>query len=476
MPTIDVDMALVEAARQRWMGGGTAPTGEDAFLAEGTDGDSQLRLLALAAHIKPVCLRPRAPENLTAQSPFPDPDLPLLPEPLRPLFRRLIKQADTRQKSEGLITLMARRGVMAHPFDWLPPTDPAGYPEAYMPISKWLAGAVALEEAPLTAETWDDLSPAERRLALTQLRQSDPATARALLQEKAGSCPADERLRLIETLTLGLSEDDQAYLEDLNRSDRSGKIKDRARQLLARLGAFGAAEDAAELARFFEKGKAGILRRKTVIRAKTKLNSAQQRRAHELLLSVPVPVLALALEVTVGELTDTIEFREDDWNQAFMTALAETASEQDLLAYWQRLKDRGNARFAHLEILRRRLPQTAILREAQTLVEAGSFALDACLSVVGPDSPPSFSAALLKTKAIREPIAQALRAQRSETGAQSASAMQHTLRVALDGLGLILSREAAEQLLKDMTAGGLHLADPLLDPLKFNAALKGASS
>ncbi len=476
MPTLDEDIALIEAARRRWMGGGDAQTGEDAFLAGRTDGDSQLRLLALAAHLKPVCLRPHAPEDLTTHSPFPDPALPLLPEPLRPLFRRLIKQSDTRQRSEGLITLMAQRGVMAHPFDWLPPTDPAGYPEAYLPVSKWLAGAVALEEAPLTADTWDDLFPAERRLALKQLRTSDPAAARELMREKAGTCPAEERLRLVETLTIRLSEDDQSYLEDLNRSDRSGKVKDRARQLLARLGAFGAAEDAAELARFFETGKLGLLRRMAVVRAKHKLNSAQQRRAHDLLLSVPVPAFALALGITVGELTDTIEFKEDDWNQAFMTALAETSSEQLLLAYWQRLKDQGQARFTHLEILRKRTSRATILSEAQALVETGSFALDACLSVIGPDAPPAFSAALLKAKAIREPIAQALKAQRGGSGAQSASAMHHTLRAALDGLGLILSRDAAEQLLNDMTMGGLHLADPVLDPLKFNAALKGASS
>ncbi|MEP3276308.1 MAG: DUF5691 domain-containing protein [Stappiaceae bacterium] len=472
MPSAETDMPLIDAARLRWMGGGGSQTGDDAFFAETSDGEGQLRLLALAAQLKPVCLRPRAPEDLQTQALFPEPSLPLLAEPLRPLFRRLIKQADTRQKSEGLITLMTRRGVMAHPFDWLPPSDPTGYPDAYMPISKWIAGVASPEKTPLTADTWDDLFPAERRLALEQLRHTDPTAGRSLLQEKFGTAPAEERLRLVETLTIRLSGDDQSLLENLHASDRSRKVKERARQLLARLGAVGTAEDAIELARYFETGKTGLLRRKSVIRVRKKLNSAQQRRAHELLQSVPALAFAEALELTVFELISSIEFTEEDWNQAFLATLAETATEQDLLAYWQRLRDRDEARFVHLEMLQDRLSRETILSEAHALVAAGSFALDACLKVVGPDAPSSFSIALLKAKTVREPIAQALEAHRGDAGAHSANAMQHTLRMALGGLGLILSREAAQLLLDDMTAGGLHLADPLLDPLKFNAALK----
>lgn len=207
--------ARLEAAKLRWMAGGLAETAGD-ILADGQAGtEGQLRLLAQAGLFRQTCLRPEPPGELAPMPLLPEPELP---EPLRPAFRQMMRE-QTGEFARATLGLMAARGVMAHPFDWLPPKDLSGYPDAYIPYGRWKEG----------------------------------------IEAKGGSQAAEERLQLVEILRQGLSTADQPYLEGLVAQDRSGKVKACARAFLTRLGVIDDTEDATELADFLETSK-GIMR------------------------------------------------------------------------------------------------------------------------------------------------------------------------------------------------------------------------
>ena len=50
------------------------------------------------------------------------------------------------------------------------------------------------ENTELTAETWDNFDPRERRVVLTEMRRTNPSVALALITENAANTAADERL------------------------------------------------------------------------------------------------------------------------------------------------------------------------------------------------------------------------------------------------------------------------------------------
>lgn len=104
----------------------------------------------------------------------------------------------------------------------------------------WLAGqgdwSWAFGEAQVDPEAlWDDGGPAERLQALEHFRREDAQGARERLVASFAGDGAAERLVLLEALQVGLSLADQDLLRHLISSDRSKKVKARARALLLRL-------------------------------------------------------------------------------------------------------------------------------------------------------------------------------------------------------------------------------------------------
>lgn len=151
-----------------------------------------------------------------------------------------------------LVELAASRGFCC-PHRHLPGLLSAGesYPEVYAPLTRfagvrgrWLAACKEDWSYVLRTRTenadvpdnaaWEEGSLLERVAFLAHRRKVDPGGARTLLEEGLKDCSADEREAFVETLQIGLSADDEAFLEMLLR-DRSRKVIEAACELLARI-------------------------------------------------------------------------------------------------------------------------------------------------------------------------------------------------------------------------------------------------
>ena len=469
MPPVEID-ALVAASR-RWMAGGEAP--ETGVLSVGQTGrEAQLRMLAEAAQLRQIALRPTAPTNLAPAAALPDLDLPLLPDAARPLFRRLIKLTNERSHAELVTGLMAKRGVMAHPFDWLPPKDPTGFPPEYHALAAWQAGADEAMPSALTAETWDDFLPAARRAAFADLRAQDPASARALLEANVTGVAADERDELVRQMSVGLSPDDQPFLEAL-LGDRSGKVKASATRLLARLGVVTGGEAATDLAAYFDASK-GFLRRKLTVAVKGKLNQVQRNTLIDLLGAVPAPAFAAALDLSETDLADALDLGNTDLVGPFIASFAQSAGDRAFAALWARVVEAGLATVPHIEPALARLTRDEVFAAAEVLLRKGVYhSLADVARLTGPALPATTSSALLGSPRLKDQIEEARNAlipdAKPYVRQAALGSLAHELRVA----GCLLTAGDAAALRDKLSPAIYHAADPALDPLHFNIALEG---
>lgn len=106
---------------------------------------------------------------------------------------------------------------------------------------RWLARlnpdwAYALAGAKLEPDPalWEHGTLEVRKVFLQQLRQRDPAAARALLEAALTELDARERLTLLEPLSIGLDASDEDFLEK-RLTDRSKDVRALAARLLTRL-------------------------------------------------------------------------------------------------------------------------------------------------------------------------------------------------------------------------------------------------
>ncbi len=104
---------------------------------------------------------------------------------------------------------------------------------------RWLAvhhpaWSYARSVDPQTA--WETGKGKERIQALRQMRAADPAQARAWVQAAWQQEAADERAEFLKTFAIGLSMEDELFLENC-LDDRSSHVREAARELLVRLEA-----------------------------------------------------------------------------------------------------------------------------------------------------------------------------------------------------------------------------------------------
>lgn len=101
---------------------------------------------------------------------------------------------------------------------------------------RWLLGHMQLPDwGGDGEEPWETAPHAERKRMLCNLRKTDARQGLALLQTKLKNETAAHRNELIQCLSINLSKDDEPFLQEIMRSDRSGTVKETARQLLSRL-------------------------------------------------------------------------------------------------------------------------------------------------------------------------------------------------------------------------------------------------
>jgi len=470
----ELEQAGLARLRDGWISGGAvfelAPVEWKDVAAAASPDEQERRLLAIAAQALDVALRPAAPKTLKRRPPLPVLALPMLPERLRPLLRAALKfAADARLKTR-VAALVASRGFVLHPMDWMPAASYQESPEVYAPWVDWQAGADGEKQSrreQLTAETWDDFYPAARRTALIDLRRTMPALARTLIETKGASEPAEVRLSLVELMRFGLGADDVPFLKSLS-ADRSGKVREMAGRLLARLGehgnpADGGSEDpTAELAAFIEEGKSGFIRRRTTY-APTKLKSpAQQARRADLFASCYFGDLASHFGKTETDFIGAWQFGVDDGADLFLVRMvsvsgsdAAVASLADML-----IAAGGTAGRLVLQLMLRldsggkRTVIRQILKDAQNLHQLSQ--------VEGAEAGWLEWGDLTNGKtlsALRSAVA-------GDNDVMKRSAEQY-----LEAIGLLATAPAAARLIDEVVAAGLTPASPSLSLLRLNAAL-----
>ncbi len=465
--------------RDGWISGGAgfelAPAEWKEVAAASSPDEQERRLLAIAAQALDVALRPAAPKTLKRRPPLPVLALPMLPERLRPPLRAAMKYAADARLKTRVATLVASRGFVTHPMDWMPAASYQESPEVYAPWVDWQAGAASEKQSRrehLTAESWDDFYPSARRTALVELRRTMPALARTLIETKGASEPAEIRLALIELMRFGLGADDIPFLKSLS-ADRSGKVREMAGRLLARLGehgnsADGGSEDSTvELAAFIEEGKSGFIRRRATYAPIKPKSQAQQARRADLFASCYFGDLVARFGKTEPDFIGAWQFGVDDGADLFLVRMvagsggdAAVASLADLLvAAGGRLAFLALQLMSRLESGRKRVLIRQLLNDAQNPA--------ALNSVEGAEAGWLEWGDLANGKTLS-----ALRSAVSgDNDVMKRNAEQH-----LETIGFLANPVTAEKLIDEVVSAGLPPASPSLSLLRLNAALTESPS
>lgn len=170
---------------------------------------------------------------------------------------------------------LARAARKTLPTHWLPvvldgvaPKLRNAFPEVLGPAAAWLASqhsewSVSPIVAGPSQDRWQEGSLIERRAELAAMRERDPARGREWLESTWATDPPDAREAFLGALQIGLSADDEPFLEAALDDKRKG-VRQAAAECLARLP--GSAHAKRNLARLeglivMEEPKGGLLAR-----------------------------------------------------------------------------------------------------------------------------------------------------------------------------------------------------------------------
>ncbi|HEY3146584.1 MAG TPA: DUF5691 domain-containing protein [Dongiaceae bacterium] len=467
----DLESSLTRI-RSAWMAGRSAlehcpPEWRDVVAGE----DGECALAALASHATSVLFRPAPAAPIEPRPLLPTLALPTVPDAARSRLNRVLAaQKSGAALERPLVDLVTARGFAMHPGDWMPSARDDWAPDLYAPWLDWVrAEGKAAPASGLTAETYDQLSWAERRVELAALRERDPDAARAIIAAKAASEPAERRVKLIEILESKLSESDAEFLESL-ASDRSDRVRALAGAYLARLGR-GTDGDAPakELAEMLEIGKVGLLHRRTQLTTRALKTQPQNARRLELFRLVSFASLARALGLSEQHLLETAPTGVADAIAAFVQMVAATGSDEACRLLFDRILDDAEFPFRDARTLaprlsadeRRALLPRIMKRDGDmfetTLAMMGRTLGEAPLSALSPSSGHT---------ALKNILDAALTGEEAQR--QNSARM---LEMALGRIALLIDPAAATDLIKRLTGWGLSPADPKLDLLHLNAAL-----
>jgi Family of unknown function (DUF5691) len=454
----------------RWTVGGqasaVAPVAWQDAPGASSGEESELRLLALAGHYLDLCVTPTPATQLRALTELPTLAWPIVPEAQRSLVRRCLKSFKDQETRRDMVVMLAARGYVLHPADWMPSQSDEDIPDIYAPWRDWATAQAAQnhnntkEHDALTAENWDEWWPAARMNALKALRARAPDQALAVLVAKAAGEAADTRFRLIECLVARLSDQDIPYLESLS-TDRAPKIKALAASLLARLGRQSAnQEDSTELAAFFEFQTKGIFRKTRSLVPREIKTPAQRATREALFARADFLSFSRSLGVTPAELIAMWPLALDhDGDQHFGYLCERSAPDEYFDALFTRLVQESEIHIYVIYALQSRLNKDQSRAFAMRILMDRTGSFRAALRISGPDVD----------------LRKFLDTQRGRDLLTACSGDSDVTNDA-QALGLIASQESAIYALDLLTrqgspSGGLMISDPRLDLLRLNAAL-----
>jgi hypothetical protein len=235
-------------------------TARAAIRAAGLEAEAPLIALALTAQSRrferPACARPGSARPATPEAirnaarMLRDDPRPILPAPARRRLNRLVgglKTAVAQHVMWAALTRLNRRGLRLHPFDLpvmepllrtneavLGPAEQAFLTLTATPQSDDGEPVESLLYETISASNWRNFKKPKRLAFLRELRLTDPAAGRALVEASFKEETAVLRAELIAALEAGLSADDREFLEGLEK-DRTEKVRFAALRLLCRI-------------------------------------------------------------------------------------------------------------------------------------------------------------------------------------------------------------------------------------------------
>jgi hypothetical protein len=225
----------------------------------------------------------------------------------------------------------------------------------------------------------------------------------------------------------------------------------------------------------FEVASEGFIRRRRVLWLRPGMKDGQLRSLVQILPEISLQGLAEALGLDAADVMEL--WRPDKVppmvQQALATMIARTAAPADVTAYWQGLRDQPDLARSSLALLYPRLSQDD--QQAAILWLVAQEGLSACpdiLSLMGASVPPPVSAALAAHRRTLIDLVQLSREGAPATAMRARAEAQRLAQI-LAFLGLLLTADDAALIVATVTGAGLHPADPQLDRLNFNSALKG---
>ncbi len=449
-----------------------------------------LSVLALVAQQKSLLVRSTHPESefLSGRT-LPQLPLPVLPEHLRFLFRACLESVTKttyHNLDSVLLHLVYYRGYVSHPFDWLPKNTDDTLPEVYWPWARWQSNISqfrSTDALELTSENWDHWLPAERLSLLKKMRVNSAEQARLLLEQHAVNESADKRVKLIETLSVNLSQDDAAFLKTL-AFDRSKKVTALAQQFLLRLSSVSApldrepfAETLQELSQVYDLKSTGIIRKSKKFVPKKLKNSVQRGTRTQTIGTIPLALLAAEFDLSLSELASIWDFGANTQNDnlAFVENAAESMPLEELeilvanflnsdekfnqLMYWlnrclHRFTDQKRESFVVNLLMK---------NDSDTLVH------DVLLLLDKPST--EITWADIKSSSAWKNLINDLKEQTDVGGF-----VEGSLILSLQTLGLYLPKPSATEALKHIIDLGMSQSDPALMCLKLNAQLESSEN
>lgn len=487
------DYQLVDKLYQRWMIGNEnqltkemLPQSWHEVIKPIEQEKLNLAALALASQHRMMLTTPKPPKDLKPHSSLPILAQTILPNALRPLFRRIINNTERRDSFSiaKLLYLLLEHEFVCHPADWLPAGYNTDLPPNYLLWCQWSSDQEVVSHEILTEENWNEWYPAERLEQLKVLRLSNANKARELIETCCSQESAEKRVNIIQTLAINLSTDDSEYLKTL-RQDRSKKVATIASQYLSRLGLLHTLEHQVpednearydespvyELAETYTVKKTGLINREISISPKKLKSKKQQSIRTEQLSKISLIQFSHALECELDDLIKYWNFkdnRESD-NLAFLSNSINTLNDNQIICLLDNMLGNIDEQEKHsFTQISERLNYQQKQDLALNLLQKNQLNI-------------SFSEALNITNrpivGLEQPILENTKAWKSlnkqikDDLAENGFISYYIIQDELCALGLLLTNNCAESLLEKIIQLGVMRSDPALDYLKFNAEL-----
>lgn len=447
----------------RWTMGGAAadlaPEGIREHLGEDPE-EAEIRLLALAGQALGTLAIPEPAGDLEKASDLPALDLPTIPDRLRPTAARVLSEGES-WLVDGLVWLLHSRGRTTHPSDWMP-SGSRSIPDVYAPWRDWIQGSRKAIGGMSEEDAWENAGQAGRIAMLKAMRSTDPDRARAVIEAKAGSEPADKREAMVSCLSISLGAADAEYLRSLS-SDRSPRVRATASRMLARIGYASTSSgkdadqhDVTDLMRIEAKG---IFNRKTSINLVHGRNAAKRMRLHAAMEALSAADFAAMLSVDAEQLPALWAWGSDgEFDTPFASMLLSTGTDAVGSAVSKAVLDGAAVPILNVVEGLSRLSDEAVsaMIEREMSGTRRLVSLAAATPVHGRlDSYKSTPSWRSISKELQDDVGVKATACRDD----------------LHALGLLVTSRAAKEIMEWMSRIGIPSADPRLDTLRINAAL-----